>query len=95
MGEFSSFSLADCGLAFWVQLNSSINIDNFVKSADAHQVKFQLGDNFASHDQNIPFIRLGFSSLNDTEMAQGIKRLKNVFLDQNVSLETPQMAVRQ
>lgn len=95
LGEFSSFSLADCGLAFWVQLNSSINIDNFVKSADAHQVKFQLGGNFASHDQNIPFIRLGFSSLNDTEMAQGIKRLKNVFLDQNVSLETPQMAVRQ
>lgn len=86
LGEYLSFQLADSGLAFWLRLDASININELIKEAEFQKVRVQMGRLFSHHENPVLGIRMGFANLNNEEVTQGISRLKNAFARQNRNL---------
>lgn len=82
LGEYVSFELSDSGLAFWLQLDSAINMESLIKDAEIQKVRFQAGALFSHHGNHVHGIRIGFANLNSDEITQGITRLKNTFMMQ-------------
>jgi GntR family transcriptional regulator/MocR family aminotransferase len=86
LGDYVSFELADSGLAFWLRLDVSININEFIKEAEFQKVRIQMGRLFSHQENPVLGIRMGFANLNNEEVTQGVNRLKNAFARQNQNL---------
>lgn len=79
LSSFIDFDLPHGGLAFWLRVKDNIDIVNLVNHARTEKVNVLPGALFAENNANILGIRLGFGSLNDSELAEGVKRLKYAF----------------
>lgn len=76
LGDFVDFDEPNGGLAMWLRVNEDINIEDLVKKALLAQVRILPASLFSAEHLNINAIRLGFGSLNLTELKTGIERLK-------------------
>jgi GntR family transcriptional regulator/MocR family aminotransferase len=79
LGQFMNFDSPNGGLAIWLRLNDDIDINKLVQKALLEKVRILPGSLFSESFANINGIRLGFGSLNATELATGIQRLKRAF----------------
>jgi len=79
LGQFVDFDSPNGGLAIWLRLNDGIDINNLVQKALLEKVRILPGSLFSESLANVNGIRLGFGSLNATELATGIQRLKRSF----------------
>lgn len=79
LNPYVNFQQADTGLAFWLKLDSKINIEKLEHSAALQKVHFQSGNLFSSYGGQVNGIRMGFANLNYDETVQGVARLKRAF----------------
>ncbi|MDP1659838.1 MAG: PLP-dependent aminotransferase family protein [Methylotenera sp.] len=86
LSEFVSFRVADSGLAIWLEINKTIDMNILISDAESEKISITAGANFSSSNNQISAIRLGFANLNNDEIRSGIKRLKAVFLNQQTKL---------
>ncbi|MEQ1601532.1 MAG: PLP-dependent aminotransferase family protein [Methylophilaceae bacterium] len=70
------FALPPGGLAFWLRLKQPMTINHLTKRAQAQKVRILPGSLFADASGTAQAIRLGFASLNDAELVEGVLRLK-------------------
>lgn len=78
LADHVSFDAPNGGLAIWLTLNNSLNVETIVKNALQAQVRILPGSLFSTDNKHVNAIRLGFGSLNAVELAIGIQRLKQV-----------------
>ena len=64
------------GLAFWVKFNPIVNLDQLVERARQEKVNILLGSLFTDNNASIQAVRMGFGSLNNIELKQGVERFK-------------------
>lgn len=86
LSEFVSFRVPDSGLAIWLEINQTIDMNILISDAESEKISISAGVNFSASNYQIPAIRLGFANLNNDEIRIGIKRLKAVFLNQQTKL---------
>lgn len=79
LSEFINFDLPQGGLAFWLRFNQNINVAKLIACAAEAKVQILPGSLFVDDGSTVHAIRMGFGSLNHTELTQGIKRLKMAF----------------
>lgn len=79
LAEFVNFDSPNGGLAIWLRLNNGIEINKVVQNALLEKVKILPASLFSESHPNINAIRLGFGSLNVTELTTGIRRIKRAF----------------
>ena len=79
LGEFVNFDSPNGGLAIWLHLNDGMEINKLVKNALLEKVKILPASLFSESNLDINGIRLGFGSLNASELTTGIQRLKRAF----------------
>lgn len=80
LSEFVNFDEPNGGLAIWLRLNDGIDIEKLVRNALHEQVRVLPASFFSESPLNINAIRLGFGSLNPTELTEGIQRIKRAFM---------------
>lgn len=86
LSEFVNFDMPQGGLAFWLRFNQNISVENLVACAAKERVQILPGSLFTEDGSVIHAIRMGFGSLNNAELTQGIKRLKMAFQTLNHQL---------
>nr|WP_232415379.1 MULTISPECIES: PLP-dependent aminotransferase family protein [Methylotenera] len=83
LGDFINFNSPNGGLAIWLKLNETIDIENFTHKALEEKVKILPASLFSHTNKSINGIRLGFGSLNLKELELGTLRLKHAFTNKN------------
>lgn len=76
LGEFVNFDSPNGGLAIWLRLNDGIEINKLVQNALLEKIKILPASLFSESDVSNNGIRLGFGSLNSSELTAGVHRLK-------------------
>ncbi len=76
LSAFVNFDRPQGGLAFWLRFNQNVSLDNLVELAAKEKVLILPGSLFTDDGSTIQAIRMGFASLNNAELTQGVKRLK-------------------
>lgn len=71
-----NFNIPQGGLAFWVQFNQEINLELLVNRARHENVSILPASMFTDNNLHIQAVRMGFASLNNTELKQGVSGLK-------------------
>lgn len=70
------FDMPQGGLAFWIGVNQEINLDHLVNRAKHENVIILPGSMFTESNSHIQAIRMGFGSLNNLELTQGVNGIK-------------------
>ena len=86
LGDAIEFDVPDGGLAFWVRFSAGIDEMKLVADANRHHVRFLPGSCFAMDSGNVSGVsgaRLGFASLDDSELAQAVERLHRAIAQQS------------
>jgi len=71
-----AFDMPDGGLALWVRFADGIDPDQLAETARGRRVSFVPGSAYAIHPTPVGAARLGFGSLNPTELALAVRRLR-------------------
>jgi GntR family transcriptional regulator/MocR family aminotransferase len=69
------FTLAPGGMALWVSLNMSVNVEEWACRSLEYGVSWFTGRRYAFDGQPKPFARLSFASLNERELPEAVKRM--------------------
>ena len=80
LSDFVHFDAPSGGLAIWLRINDSVNMDALLQQAKYQHVNILPISLFAETAQSTNAIRLGFASLTIDELSEGIFRLKRAFL---------------
>jgi len=78
-GDVATWIRPDGGYFFWMKLNGDIDTEKIKKIAHEHKTGFQPGVLFSSDGNFKNYIRLSFASYNESNIREGIVRLKMVF----------------
>jgi GntR family transcriptional regulator/MocR family aminotransferase len=76
LGPKIEFSLPQGGLALWVNFAPEVNLAALAASGLRHGVGLTSGQAFASNGEKIQGVRLGFGSMNEAELVEAVRRLK-------------------
>ena len=74
-GSAIDFDVPDGGLAFWARFDESIDAARLAAVSGSHGVKFLPGATYSISGEPTSGVRLGFASLDELELAEGVKRL--------------------
>ncbi len=86
LGQQVDFDLPKGGLAFWLRLPPTIDMDKFSTLAEKEHVRFSPGSHYAEQGKEVAAIRLGFANLNKKELATGVKRIKRALMASLMSM---------
>ncbi len=75
LGAALDFDPAPGGLSFWCRSAPGIDALAWAKRALARGVLVTAGRRFDARGRNLPFLRLGFSALEERELKEAVKRL--------------------
>lgn len=81
LSSFIDFDIPDGGLAFWLRLKSNKKTEDIQELALKEKIRVLPGAIFTLGTTNSHALRLGFGSLDDTELTIGIQRLKRVLTE--------------
>ena len=87
LGSSIEFDVPDGGLAFWVRFSAGIDEMKLVADANRHHVRFLPGSCFAMDSGNVSGARLGFASLDDSELVQAVERLHRAIAQQTGAVQ--------
>jgi GntR family transcriptional regulator / MocR family aminotransferase len=75
IGDRLSFDVPAGGIALWAHANEALDVDEWALSAKQRGVIVVTGRAYTLESRPIPFLRLGFASLNSRELEEGVRRL--------------------
>jgi GntR family transcriptional regulator/MocR family aminotransferase len=78
-GAEIEFNMPDGGLAVWVRFQDSVDVDKLARLALAEGVSILPGSAFATGSARVQGARLGFASLDPTELRKAMQRLRVAF----------------
>ncbi|HTY93113.1 MAG TPA: PLP-dependent aminotransferase family protein [Steroidobacteraceae bacterium] len=70
-----TFTLPDGGLAVWLRFDAGVDLTQLAQLARAERVQFMPSAGFSVNARPVPGLRLGFASLNETELRRAVQRL--------------------
>lgn len=74
-GDGVEFTPAPGGMALWVRLRMSVDVEEWARRSVQHGVSWYTGRRYAFDGQPKPFARLGFAWLNERELPEAVKRM--------------------
>jgi len=74
-GDGVEFTLAPGGMALWVRLRMSVDIDEWARRSVEHGVSWYTGRRYAFDGQPKPFARFSFAWLNERELPEAVRRM--------------------
>ncbi len=75
LGDRLSFDVPAGGIALWVRADEALDVDEWALSARERGVVVVTGRKYALDGHSQPFLRLGFASLDNRELQEGVRRL--------------------
>jgi len=84
LSEFVSFQRPESGLAIWIEISQTIDMNTLIADAESERIRFLPAINFSSKNNQISAIRLGFANLNNDEILFAFNRLKSALLNQHI-----------
>jgi GntR family transcriptional regulator/MocR family aminotransferase len=75
LGGPLEFKTPSGGMALWVRVDPSIDVEAWLKNAMRRGLYFRTGRTFFVEDANRPFMRLGFARWNEAELSQAVTLL--------------------
>jgi len=69
------FTFAPGGMALWVRLHMSVDVDEWSRRSIQHGVFWHTGRRYAFDGKSKPFARFSFASLNERELPEAVKRM--------------------
>jgi GntR family transcriptional regulator/MocR family aminotransferase len=78
-GAAIEFNMPDGGLAVWVRFQNDVDVDKLARLALAEGVSILPGSAFATGSARVQGARLGFASLDPTELRKATQRLRVAF----------------
>jgi GntR family transcriptional regulator/MocR family aminotransferase len=76
LGDAVAFSMPPGGLALWVNFAPDINLGELASAGLTHGVSITPGQAFASNGDKTNGVRMGFGSLNEAELQEGVRKLR-------------------
>lgn len=70
-----SFQSPPGGMALWARVADGLDPEAWQRAARDRGVLFQAGRRFAFDEKRLPFVRLGFACLNESEQEEAVRRL--------------------
>lgn len=74
-GDGVEFTVAPGGMALWVHLRMSVDIDEWARRSVHHGVSWYTGRRYAFDGQPKPFARFSFAWLNERELPEAVRRM--------------------
>jgi GntR family transcriptional regulator/MocR family aminotransferase len=74
-GDGVEFTLAPGGMALWVRLHLSVDIDEWARRSVRQGVSWYTGRRYAFDRQSKPFARFSFAWLNERELPEAVRRM--------------------
>jgi GntR family transcriptional regulator/MocR family aminotransferase len=74
-GDGLEFSLAPGGMALWVRLHMSVDVDEWARRSIRHGVWWYTGRRYAFDGEPKPFARFSFACLNERELPEAVRRM--------------------
>jgi GntR family transcriptional regulator/MocR family aminotransferase len=74
-GDDVEFKLAPGGMALWVHLRMSVNVDVWARRSIQHGVAWYAGRRYAFDGLSKPFARFSFAWLNERELPEAVSRM--------------------
>ncbi len=74
--DYVTFDAPDGGLAIWLRLKESYDVEKVAQHALKHKVRILPGTLFSESQESVHAIRLGFGSLTTAELEKGVLGLK-------------------
>jgi len=75
-GDALTFVVPAGGIALWVRANPPIDVTRWIESSARAGAIIVGGASYTFSGRAIPFVRLGFASLNANEIREGVRRLR-------------------
>lgn len=75
LGDNVSFTVPAGGIALWIKARRGLDVDAWARSAKARGAIIVTAASYTLDGRPRPFVRLGFASLNPTELREGVQRL--------------------
>ena len=75
LGDAVRFDCPKGGMALWIQVNPSIDIEAWAGSALARGVHFETARGYAFDRRSRPAFRLGFAALSEGELERGVRTM--------------------
>lgn len=75
-GDRLRFVVPNGGMALWAQAEAKVDVNAWFNRALLAGVAFQPARHFAFDGKNRPYLRLGYACLNDREIKEAVKRLR-------------------
>jgi GntR family transcriptional regulator/MocR family aminotransferase len=75
LGDQISFDVPAGGIALWAKAKKGIDVDAWARSGKKRGAMIVTASSFTLDGRSLPFIRLGFASLNPRELDEGVRRL--------------------
>ena len=69
------FSTPDGGMAIWARVDEAVDVDAWVSAGESEGVLFAPSHRFAFAGRAPPFLRLGFTSLDESELTEAARRM--------------------
>jgi len=70
-----AYAVAPGGMALWVCLRMSVNVDAWARRLIQHGVSWYTGRRYAFDGKSKPFGRLSFAWLNERELTEAVQRM--------------------
>jgi GntR family transcriptional regulator/MocR family aminotransferase len=74
-GDGVEFTLAPGGMALWVRLRMSVDVEAWARRSVPHGVSWYTGRRYAFDGQPQPFARFSFAWLNERELPEAVRRM--------------------
>jgi GntR family transcriptional regulator/MocR family aminotransferase len=74
-GDDVEFTLAPGGMALWIRLRMSVDVEAWSNRSLRHGVCWYTGRRYAFDGQPLPFARLSFAWLNERELPEAVRRM--------------------
>jgi len=75
LGNIVTFDVPAGGIALWVRANDVLNVDKWASTARQRGAIVVTAAAFTFNARPAPYMRLGFASLNNQELRDGVRRL--------------------
>jgi GntR family transcriptional regulator/MocR family aminotransferase len=84
LGSAVSFTLPTGGMSLWLSADPALDVEAWAAAAERHGVQFYPGRHFDFRGRSRPNLRLGFSTLGEDELLEGVRRLQAALREDGV-----------
>ena len=76
LGGDVRFTLPSGGMSLWLSADPALDVEAWGARAERHGVQFYPGRHYDFNGRARPNLRLGFSTLDENELLEGVRRMK-------------------